>query len=243
MMRAVDERLMTPWRPWEAIPVGLAALCASILAAVAFSALAPGAGDGTTLSGTPVLLSALVLEASFVGFSLAWVGIRHRQGLRSLGLRSARATRDLATGGWFGAALFGVAAFGLLPVIVALWTAVAGGPPPPIDQPVVPVEPSAVQIALGAFVVVVGASMGEEVFFRGFLFGSLRSRLGFGRAATISAGAFAIFHVEPLLVILMFFVGFALAWLYERRGSLIAPIGAHAMFNVIGFTLILLERT
>lgn len=237
MMRAVDEPLMTPWRPWEAVPVGLAALCASVLVAIGLAAA--GAGEGST----PILISALVLELSFVGFSVAWVGIRHRQGIASLGLRSTRTTRDLAMGAWFGAGVFAVAAFAILPAIVAVWTAISGGPPPPIDQPVVPVEPSATQVALGAFVVVVGASVGEEVFFRGFLFGSLRARLGFGRAAAISAGAFAIFHVAPLLVAVMFFVGLALAWLYERRGSLIAPIAAHAMFNVIGFTLILMERT
>jgi membrane protease YdiL (CAAX protease family) len=237
MMRAVEQPVLTPWRPWEAVPVALAALCASVLVAVGLAAA--GAGTGTT----PVMISALVLELSFVGFSVAWVGIRHRQGIGALGLRSTRATRDLATGAWFGALLFGVAAFAIVPVLVALWTAVTGNAPPSIDQPVVPVEPSAAQVALGAFVVVAGASLGEEVFFRGFLFGSLRARLGFGRSAVISAAAFAIFHVQPLLVVVMFFVGFGLAWLYERRGSLVAPIAAHAMFNVIGFTLILMERT
>jgi membrane protease YdiL (CAAX protease family) len=96
---------------------------------------------------------------------------------------------------------------------------------------------------LGVLAVVVAAPLGEEVFFRGFLFGSLRGRMGFAPAAAISATAFALFHVTPLLVVLMFFVGVALAWLYERRGSLVAPIGAHAMFNVIGYTLLLMERT
>ncbi len=236
MMRAVHDPADIPWRPWEAVPVALAALCASLLVAVALAAA--GAGSG----GPSLLFSALVLEGAFVGFSIAWVVVRHRRGVEALGLRSARPARDLASGAWFGVGLFGLAAFLLLPLIVAVWTGVAGGPPDPIEQPIVPVDPSAVEVVLGAFVIVVGAALGEEVFFRGFLFGSLRARVGFARAATISAAVFAIFHVEPLLVIVMFFVGFTLAWLYERRGSVIAPIGAHAMFNMIGYTLILLER-
>jgi membrane protease YdiL (CAAX protease family) len=30
----------------------------------------------------------------------------------------------------------------------------------------------------------------------------------------------------------------ALAWFYERRGTLVAPIVAHMVFNVIGLSLI-----
>ena len=35
------------------------------------------------------------------------------------------------------------------------------------------------------------------------------------------------------------FVGFGLAYVYERRGSLLANMAAHATFNAIGFALIL----
>ena len=236
MMQAVDEPV-TPWRPWEAIPVGLAALFASILVAVTLAV--GGAGVG----GTPILISALTLSASFLGFSVAWVAVRHRQGVGALGLRAGRAARELAVGAWFGTGLFGLTAFLLLPLLITIWRMLTGAPPDPIDQPILPAEPSSVQVVLGVLAVCVAAPLGEEVFFRGFLFGSLRGRLGFLRAAVISAVVFAIFHVDPLLVVLMLFVGMALAWLYERRRTLVAPIAAHAMFNVIGYTLLLMERT
>lgn len=216
--------------------MGLGALCASILVAVILA----GAGAGT--GGTPLLISALALSASFVGFSVAWVAVQHRQGPRALGLRGGRSARELAMGAWFGTGLFGLSVFVLLPLIVTMWRALTGDPPDPIDQPILPVEPSTFQVVLGAFAVCVAAPVGEEVFFRGFLFASLRARLGFLEAGAVSAVIFAIFHADPLLVVLMFFVGMALAWLYERRGSLVAPIGAHAMFNVIGYTLLLMER-
>jgi membrane protease YdiL (CAAX protease family) len=236
MMQPVDEPVTTPWRPWEAIPVGLAALCASILAAVILAV----AGAGTALCGPPALISSLVLQGSFLGFSVAWVAVRYRQGIGALGLRAVRAARELTMGAWFGTGLFGVAGFVLLPLVFAVWRVVTGAPADPIDQPILCGNPSAPEIGLGAFVVVVAAPLGEEVFFRGFLFNSLRGRLGFMRAAAISALVFAIFHVDPKLVVVMFFVGMALAWLYERRGTLVASIAAHAMFNVIGYTLLLL---
>ena len=235
-MPAMNEPVLTPWKPWEAIPVALAALCASILVAVILAAVGFGPG------GTSLVISALALEVSFVGFSIIWASLRHRNALAALGLRSGRAVRDLAAGAWFGAGLFGVTVFAVAPLVSWLWTVVSGQPPPTIEQPVVPNDPTAAQAALGAVAVVAGAPLGEEVFFRGFLHGSLRGRLRFVPAAAISSLAFAVFHVSPFLVVLMVFVGFALAWLFERRGSLMAPIGAHAMFNVIGYTLLLMER-
>ena len=237
MMQAVEQPVLTPWRPWEAIPVALAALCASIIVAVVLAAGGAGAG------GLSILISAIALSAAFFGFSLAWVNVRYRQGIGALGLRSRRATADLAYGGWFGVALFGAVGFLIRPIIVAIWTAITGSPPDPIDQPIIPGDPSTFEVVLGAFAVVVAAPLGEEVFFRGFLFGSLRGRLGFLRSALISGVVFAVFHGDPLLIALMFFVGFGFAWVYERRGSVVAAIGAHALFNVVGYTLLIMERS
>ena len=39
------------------------------------------------------------------------------------------------------------------------------------------------------------------------------------------------------------FVGFGLAYVYEWRGNLLANIAAHATFNAIGFVLILSKLT
>ena len=37
----------------------------------------------------------------------------------------------------------------------------------------------------------------------------------------------------------MVFTGIGLAWIYERRGSLVAPMAAHVAFNVVGLVVIL----
>jgi uncharacterized protein len=95
---------------------------------------------------------------------------------------------------------------------------------------------------LGVGSVVIGAPFAEEIFFRGFLFGSLRGRLRFLPAAAISGAVFALFHLQPLLIAVMVFVGIALAYLYDRRGSLAVPIAAHAIFNLIGYTLIVMRE-
>jgi membrane protease YdiL (CAAX protease family) len=232
----MDQRLTAPWQPWEAIPVVAAAVATAVLASVVFAAVLGGSG------GSTLLLTAIAFQASLAGFTLLWVAFRYRPWLPALGLRSDRTAKDVAVGAWSGAAIFVGAAFLVLPVLIFLWRLVSGGPPPAINQPILPLDPTPVQIVLSVVAVIVAAPVGEELFFRGFLFGSLRARLSFLPAAAISGLVFGLFHVQPLLVAVMVVVGIALAFLYERRRSLAVCIAAHAIFNLIGYTLIVMQR-
>jgi membrane protease YdiL (CAAX protease family) len=232
----MDHRVRAPWEPWEAVPVVVAALAAAVASSVVFASVLGGPG------GSALLLTALAFEASLAGFTILWVAIRHRGWVPALGLRSRRGARDVSVGAWTGVVLFGIAAFVLLPFFQVVWRVVTGHPAPEINQPILPLDPTPAQIVLGVGSVVIGAPIGEEVFFRGFLYGSLRARFRFLPAAAISGAVFALFHVQPLLMAVMFFVGIGLAYLYERRGSLAVPIAAHALFNLIGFTLIVMQR-
>jgi membrane protease YdiL (CAAX protease family) len=96
---------------------------------------------------------------------------------------------------------------------------------------------------------VIAAPVGEELFFRGFLYRGLRRRFLMWPAALISAAAFALIHVDPdalgasvILVLALFPVGVGLALIYEKRQSVLAPMVAHATFNLIGITMIILSR-
>lgn len=80
------------------------------------------------------------------------------------------------------------------------------------------------------FAAVVVAPIVEEVLFRGLLHNALRVRVG--RAAIlVSSGLFAVTHLYIINFLPVFALGVLLAWLYERRGSLWAPIVAHAFAN------------
>jgi uncharacterized protein len=232
----MDQRLKAPWEPWEAIPVALGALGSAVVASVVFAAVLGGPG------GSTLLLTAIAFQAALAACTIIWVALRHRGWIPALRLRSHRATRDVANGAWSGAALFLAAAFVVLPLITVIWRSLTGTEPPAIDQPVVPVDPTPVQIGLAVVAVIVAAPVAEEIFFRGFLFGSLRGRLSFLPSAAISAAVFALFHVQPLLVLVMVFVGIGFAYLFERAGSLATSIAAHGVFNLIGFTVILMDR-
>jgi hypothetical protein len=73
----------------------------------------------------------------------------------------------------------------------------------------------------------------EELVFRGLLFGTLRRRLAPAPAAVVSAGVFALAHGYGVLgFAAIFWSGLLWAWAYERTGSLVPPITAHAVDNL-----------
>jgi len=84
-----------------------------------------------------------------------------------------------------------------------------------------------------------GAPLGEELLYRGMLYGALRRRWGFWGAALVSSLAFGLFHVIPLQVLTAMLLGLVLCWVYERSGSLWAPALVHLVNNLLAFGLAL----
>ena len=79
----------------------------------------------------------------------------------------------------------------------------------------------------------------EEVLFRGMLYLPLRRALGVPWAAVIVGVLFALVHsyfwgLPELFVLSLIFVA-----LFERTGTLLAPIAAHAAYNAVQIVLVL----
>jgi hypothetical protein len=83
----------------------------------------------------------------------------------------------------------------------------------------------------------------EELFFRGVLYGWLRSRLPVAFAIVISAAFFAAAHVIPVLLPALFVVGIILATAYELSGSLWISILLHALQNSLAVIVIFVALT
>jgi membrane protease YdiL (CAAX protease family) len=88
--------------------------------------------------------------------------------------------------------------------------------------------------------IVILAPLIEETLFRGFLQSYIRQHLGSKQAIVITSFCFSLFHfsfdqgVGNISIILSLFVlALFLGFLYEKRGSLLAPITLHATFNII----------
>jgi hypothetical protein len=91
-------------------------------------------------------------------------------------------------------------------------------------------------LVLGSVVI---GPFAEELFYRGMLFPALRKRMPVWPAMGVSGVLFGISHLQTslegylLVLIIIIPLGMFLAWIYERSGTLVVPVAAHAMFNLV----------
>ena len=207
---------------------------------------------GVPLADSPVgfLAAAVVLLAGYV--IVVWLfvvrtgALSWREIVRAQPLDAGRAAFDVAIGG---ATMFGVA---LVTGIVGGLLAQLLGTTTPEVVPPPGTSVDILMIALGAGILV---PIGEELFFRAYTLTAWLRDLG-PRSALIRATIFfALVHIVTLsadtfangikqailVLVLIGPVGFALGWLYLRRG-LIASIAGHAAFNLFAVVILVLSQ-
>jgi uncharacterized protein len=232
------DRPVANWRWWEALLVYVGALLVSGFVALPFLQIRPtGTAQMAALSATGVVeLSLIVL----------WLRRFHPGWREVIGIPSrARLLPEAWAGLLRGVVLFIVITYPVGIALTFLFRAVTGHPITAPEQ--LPANLDGVGRALAVLYAVVVAPVTEETFFRGCLFRALRDRHGFRIGALASAFIFGLVHYVPgpfdeslLLMTAMVFTGVGLAYIYERRGNIVASIGAHMTFNAIAIVLIFL---
>jgi len=100
------------------------------------------------------------------------------------------------------------------------------------DADLVWATPSMTAVSLLEYVIF--APLFEELAFRGLVFAILRRKFRFLPAALISAGIFGVAHGYGLVGLLsVCWSGVLWAWIYEKTGSLLPGILAHAINNLL----------
>ncbi len=192
------------------------------------------------------LLAAVVGDALLLGALLLWLRLYH-PGWRPIIGFPRRIGPEVRAGVTFGLVLYPVVVFGIGVVLNLVLQAVSGKSVQAPQQ--LPSDLGGGRIVLAVLLALVAAPVGEEFFFRGCLFRALRDRYGFAIGAVGSGLAFGLVHWVPgpwqdtiLLMSVMVFTGVGLAYVYERRGNIVANMVAHATFNLFGLVLILVLR-
>ncbi len=97
-------------------------------------------------------------------------------------------------------------------------------------------------IYLLIFISVIGPIC-EEIFFRGFIYKFLRSKLGITSGILLTSVIFSFLHLTPVGFIPIFVLSIMLSYIYEKTGSLVAPITAHVLHNsMISFFMLILRK-
>jgi membrane protease YdiL (CAAX protease family) len=213
------------WLPLAALGAGLSAgfVLVALLAGVLSAAgvhTDGGKAPGFTVAAT------LLLDVSVVGASVLLAGVVTRPRPWHFGLRggSLAFTAKIAS--------IGVLAYFLFDLVYA--AVVQPKNPQKVVQDL-GADKSTLLLVTGALVVIVVAPVCEELFFRGFLFRVLRTRMPLWVAALIDGILFGVVHGELVIVPILTALGMVLCWVYERTGTLFAPIALHALNNTISY--------
>jgi hypothetical protein len=238
-------RPLATWSWWEGIGLYLATFLVAGFAIIPIIVLM-GDTDRDAALGAPGIVSTVVADLLMAGRWVWWLQRRHREWRESIVLvpEPDRRRREIGVGVGIGLVL--VPAVGL--VSLTLQGALSAVLDREVQAPEqVSSDLSGLAAAAAVLLAVVIAPLTEEFFFRGVLFRSLRDRRGsFWIAALGSAIPWGVVHVTTagwdenlLLQVPIACMGIVLAWVYDRRGTLLTTVAAHMAFNAVGIALIL----
>jgi CAAX protease family protein len=216
------------WGPGRTVVALIGFLVLISLEAAVVAAFDP---DIDTLVARLALQALLAVTLVAVAFAAAHPGPGLFAPASVLGLRRP-------PGAWIGPTLIAYFAYVLCALVIAALLAP--------EQEDVTRELGGDQGVAGTIVaglLIIGAApLTEEIFFRGFLFAGVRRSAPFAVAALVSAGIWGLFHYTGEgswgVVLQLAVFGVALAWLYERTGSIWPTIAVHAFNNALAFTLL-----
>lgn len=90
-----------------------------------------------------------------------------------------------------------------------------------------------------SFLLIIGAPLSEELFFRGFLINFWRNSVGVRRAILFSALIFSILHFYVLQFPQVLISGAILGFLFVRTKSVTTSVIAHGVVNALGLMIAL----
>lgn len=211
------------WGLWDVL-IGLAGtvLIAAVTIAILLIADAPLA--------TEVLVGTTAPWIFLAGWPLLVTRLRGNGPRMDLGLRLTWPDTGWAVlAGVVALVLAGLTALGMQQIDPEL-TSAAGEAATMLEQ-----QSGRAAIVAFAVLVLVGAPVVEELFFRGLFFSALRKR-GVGSVLTIviTAVAFAGFHLEPMRFLILLPSGLVLGWVRWKTGSTGAAMVTHGVINAPG---------
>ena len=227
--------LPAPWG-WRDLVFGVAAAGVGVLA-LNLLLVAGGAATGGAFAKNGIVLTIFVAvqDTIIVGAAALFSTLRYRVGRDRLGLRAF----NVPVGCGLSAALL-LLSYGIR-ICYAL-VAAGLGYQPALQDVLSRLDTQGIGFILTLIAAAVIAPIAEEIFFRGFVYGGLRGRIGTLGAMLVSTLFFTALHFTLDQFIPIFALGLLLAWLYERTGSLYPGMLLHSSNNAISLILLAMAR-
>jgi membrane protease YdiL (CAAX protease family) len=121
-------------------------------------------------------------------------------------------------------------------VLSAIYISITQPPSDNLPQQLGADKSTTLAIMTGIFVIGIAPPV-EELFFRGFLYQSLRTRMGPLGGAILSGLIFGAVHLKLDYLVPLAILGTLLCFLFQKTGSLWPCILVHALNNAIAFSV------
>ncbi len=227
-----------PWEWFDAAAIYFLWVVLSSTAAFAVLGVVDDIESATGVAAQIVVSVVLLILTCGV-----WINLRGlRAGVpdalrRAVGVKRPEAA-DIGRGVVYGIGAFIVFQLGLGLLITTIINATGQDVPAIQEEVQAAVQGVGLASLLVSFAVAVLAPLGEELLYRGILYQALAKRLPGWPTIGLTGLAFGLTHLEPFVIVLTFPLGIALAYMMRRHGTLVVPVVAHAVFNLIGVVLI-----
>jgi len=188
-----------------------------------------------------MMFNSSLLDVIAAVFVIYFAVHKHKEKLVALGLT----VKNLARNVFFGIVgyIAGVPLF--LSIVAAVFFVVKLTSYVPEAQPVVELflkeENPTFLIFSSLFASVCGPFI-EELFFRGFMYNAARKHLGIFWGMFLTSAVFAALHTNIVGFFPILALGFLLAYVYQRTGSLVPSITIHIVHNLAMVTFVFLVK-
>lgn len=179
-----------------------------------------------------MIIGTFFIDMSVAAVVLYFVIVKCRERLWTLGLGFESVFSNILTG--ITSYIF-ILPILFLTLFLSMWVLNLMGyspPPQPVFEVFMEEKSGRMLLFLTLFVSMFGPVI-EEMFFRGFMYSAIKKHLGFLGAAFLSASIFSILHTNIVGFLPIMALGVLLAYLYEKTGSLVAPMAVHILHNSI----------
>lgn len=227
----VERALPGPDWPWWYGPV---ALVAGVIAGGVLGAIVITIAGISIESPAATVVGTLIADAFVVGAAVLFASLVAFPRIRDFGLRP---TAFWPAVGWTALAIL------VFFVFSAVYEALLN---PDVEQTVsedLGADRGIFGLVVAGVVVTCVAPVAEEIFFRGFLYRAIRSRMPMIAAALAAGLLFGAVHwdfsTSKMLLVVppLALLGTLLCLLYERTGSLYPPIAWHVLNNCLAYAV------
>jgi len=177
-----------------------------------------------------MMVNSSILDVLAVVFVLYAVLVTYKENIKKIGLSVTNFFKNI---------FIGIAGYiAALPMIIGLLvftiiTMRLAGYEPPVE-PILRLfleEDNVLFLLYSVIFVCILGPIFEEIFFRGFMYAAFRKRVGIFRALLITSALFSVLHTNIMGFLPIMALGGLLAYLYEKTGSIVAPIVVHIIHN------------